>query len=287
MVKTICVIGVGLIGGSLACGLRKQNWCESIIGIDIHQHAIGEAIKLNVIDVGYTSIDDCPVVPDIVVIAVPVLKVTGVFQQLQPWIDQCKAITDVSSTKQSVIDDFNQVFPGKISHCFVPGHPIAGREQSGVNAAIDDLFNDRKVILTPVKQTNKDSLELVTDMWEQVGAHVEQLEAQDHDQILAVTSHLPHALAFSLVHCLSTQSHTQEIFRYAAGGFADFTRIASSDPIVWRDICLANREELLNALSHFDKSLKQLRGALETSDGNVLEDIFIDAKNARDKYTHS
>ena len=287
MVKTICVIGVGLIGGSLACGLRKQNWCESIIGIDIHQHAIGEAIKLNVIDVGYTSIDDCPVVPDIVVIAVPVLKVTGVFQQLQPWIDQCKAITDVSSTKQSVIDDFNQVFPGKISHCFVPGHPIAGREQSGVNAAIDDLFNDRKVILTPVKQTNKDSLELVTDMWEQVGAHVEQLEAQDHDQILAVTSHLPHALAFSLVHCLSTQSHTQEIFRYAAGGFADFTRIASSDPIVWRDICLANREELLNALSHFDKSLKQLRGALETSDGNVLEEIFIDAKNARDKYTHS
>jgi prephenate dehydrogenase len=221
------------------------------------------------------------------VIAVPVLKVTGVFQQLQPWIDQCKAITDVSSTKQSVIDDFNQVFPGKISHCFVPGHPIAGREQSGVNAAIDDLFNDRKVILTPVKQTNKDSLELVTDMWEQVGAHVEQLEAQDHDQILAVTSHLPHALAFSLVHCLSTQSHTQEIFRYAAGGFADFTRIASSDPIVWRDICLANREELLNALSHFDKSLKQLRGALETSDGNVLEEIFIDAKNARDKYTHS
>ena len=287
MVKTICVIGVGLIGGSLACGLRKQNWCESIIGIDIHQHAIGEAIKLNVIDVGYTSIDDCPVVPDIVVIAVPVLKVTGVFQQLQPWIDQCKAITDVSSTKQSVIDDFNQVFPGKISHCFVPGHPIAGREQSGVNAAIDDLFNDRKVILTAVKQTNKDSLELVTDMWEQVGAHVEQLEAQDHDQILAVTSHLPHALAFSLVHCLSTQSHTQEIFRYAAGGFADFTRIASSDPIVWRDICLANREELLNALSHFDKSLKQLRGALETSDGNVLEEIFIDAKNARDKYTHS
>ena len=287
MVKTICVIGVGLIGGSLACGLRKQNWCESIIGIDIHQHAIGEAIKLNVIDVGYTSIDDCPVVPDIVVIAVPVLKVTGVLQQLQPWVDQCKAITDVSSTKQSVIDDFNQVFPGKISHCFVPGHPIAGREQSGVNAAIDDLFNDRKVILTPVKQTNKDSLELVTDMWEQVGAHVEQLEAQDHDQILAVTSHLPHALAFSLVHCLSTQSHTQEIFRYAAGGFADFTRIASSDPIVWRDICLANREELLNALSHFDKSLKQLRGALETSDGNVLEEIFIDAKNARDKYTHS
>ena len=287
MVKTICVIGVGLIGGSLACGLRKQNWCESIIGIDMQQHAINEAMRLNVIDAGYASIDDCPVVPDVVVIAVPVLKIATVLQQLTPWIDKCKAITDVSSTKQSVIDDFNQVFPGKKSHCFVPGHPIAGREQSGVNAAIDDLFNDRKVILTPAKQTSKDSLKLITDMWMQVGANVEQLNAQDHDQILAATSHLPHALAFSLVHCLSTQSHTKEIFRYAAGGFADFTRIASSDPVVWRDICLANREQLLNALSHFDKSLKQLRNSLETSDGDALEGIFIDAKKARDKYTDS
>jgi prephenate dehydrogenase len=285
MVKTICVIGVGLIGGSLACGLRKKNWCETIIGIDIHEHAINQAMQLKVIDTGYTSINQCLVIPDIVVIAVPVLKIATVFQQLQPWIDQCKAITDVSSTKQSVIDDFNQVFPDAISHCFVPGHPIAGREQSGVNAAIGDLFNDRKVILTPTNQTNEGSLKLVTDMWEQVGAKVEQLNAHDHDQILAATSHLPHALAFSLVHCLSTQSHTKEIFRYAAGGFADFTRIASSDPTVWRDICLANREELLNALSHFDKSLQQLRDGLETSDGNALEQIFIDAKNARDKYT--
>jgi prephenate dehydrogenase len=124
-------------------------------------------------------------------------------------------------------------------------------------------------------------------MWEQVGANVEQLSPQDHDQILAATSHLPHALAFSLVHCLSTQSHTQEIFRYAAGGFADFTRIASSDPTIWRDICLANRDELLGALSHFDTSLQQLRSSLEASDGNALEEIFVDAKNARDRYTDS
>ena len=285
MVKTICVIGVGLIGGSLVCGLRKKNWCESIIGIDVQQHAIDEAMRLNVIDEGYTSIDDCPVIPEIVVIAVPVLKIATIFQQLQPWLDQCKAITDVSSTKQSVIENFNQVFPGKMAHCFVPGHPIAGRELSGVGAAMADLFKDRKVILTPINQTNKNSLKLVTEMWQQVGANVEQLNAQDHDQILAATSHLPHALAFSLVHCLSTQTHTQEIFRYAAGGFADFTRIASSDPTIWRDICLANREQLLNALSHFDHSLQQLRDSLETSDGDALEKIFVDAKNARDKYT--
>lgn len=287
MVKTVCVVGVGLIGGSLAYGLRKQNWCQSIIGIDAHQHVIDEAKRLNVIDSGYTSIGDCPVIPDVVVIAVPVLKIGKVFKQLTLWMNQCKAITDVGSTKQSVIEDFNQAFSSQSSNCFVPGHPIAGRELSGVNAAIDDLFENRKVILTPTQQTNEDSLNLVTDMWQKVGANVEQLNAQDHDQILAATSHLPHALAFSLVHCLSTQSHTEEIFRYAAGGFADFSRIASSDPSVWRDICLANREELLDALSHFDKSLRQLRSDLQANDGEALEKLFFDAKKARDKYTDS
>tara|TARA_R110002095_G_scaffold89607_1_gene78158 strand:+ start:381 stop:1247 length:867 start_codon:yes stop_codon:yes gene_type:complete len=287
MVKTVCVVGIGLIGGSIACGLRKHHWCESVIGIDAHQSVIHEAMQLNVIDAGYTSVDDCPVIPDVVVIAVPVLKVADVFQQLKPWIDKCLAITDVSSTKQSVIDDFNRVFPESQINCFVPGHPIAGREQSGVKAAVDNLFDARKVILTPTEQTNMDSVKLVTDMWEQLGANVEQLDSRDHDQILAATSHLPHALAFSLVHCLSTQSHTDEIFRYAAGGFADFTRIASSDPVIWRDICLANREELLGALSHFDTSLQQLKSSLEAGDGSALEAIFVEAKNARDKYTDS
>lgn len=287
MVNTICVVGIGLIGGSLACGLRKQQWCQSIIGIDTDQSTINDALSLKVIDEGYTSIADCPKIPDVVVIAVPVLKVKTVFEQLAPWINACQAITDVGSTKQSVIDDLNQVYAKQSSGCFVPGHPIAGREQSGVHAAIDSLFEDRKVILTPTENTNADSIKVVTEMWQQVGANVENLDAQEHDNILAATSHLPHALAFALVHCLSTQSHTKEIFRYAAGGFADFTRIASSDPIVWRDICLVNREKLLSALAHFDTSLQQLRTSLEQSDGDALKQIFIDAKNARDRYTNS
>ena len=287
MVNTVCVIGVGLIGGSLACGLRKQDWCQSIIGVDVDQHAVDEALHLNVIDVGYTNVADCPNVPDLIVIAVPVLKVAAVFKQIKPWINKCKAITDVCSTKQSVIDDFNQTFPDQSSTSFVPGHPIAGREQSGVSAAVGNLFEDRKVILTPSDSTKSDSLKLVTEMWQQVGASVEQLSAQEHDKILAATSHLPHALAFALVHCLSTQSHTDEIFRYAAGGFADFTRIASSDPVVWREICIANREKLLSALSHFDTSLQQLRDSLEGSDGDALQEIFTDAKKARDRYKRS
>ena len=287
MVKTLCVIGVGLIGGSLALGLRSKNWCQSIIGIDANQDALDKAIALNIIDEGYTSIAQCQHVPDVVVIAVPVLKVAKVFEDLKPWFSQCDAVTDVSSTKTSVINDYKKIYPGESGSCFVPGHPIAGREQSGVEAAIENLFQQRKVILTPMESSHNESVDLITQMWQQLGAHVEHLSAEDHDQILAATSHLPHALAYSLVHCLSTQSHTDEIFRYAAGGFADFTRIASSDPIVWREICLANRDELLKALDHFDVSLQHMRESLSSADGDALEEIFTAAKSARDRYTDS
>jgi len=287
MIKTLCVIGVGLIGGSLARGLRKQHWCQSVIGIDTNQQAIDEALTLGVIDAGYTSVEQCAEVPDVIVLAVPVLKVASVFVQLKPWMNQCVAMTDVCSTKENIIDDYKQIFGIQESTCFVPGHPIAGRERSGVSASVDDLYQQRKVILTPMDNSREDSINLITEMWQQVGAHVEHLNPQEHDKILAATSHLPHALAFSLVHCLSTQSHTDEIFRYAAGGFADFTRIASSDPIVWREICLANRKELLEALDHFDTSLQHLRDSLNAGDGDAVEEIFTQAKAARDRYTNS
>lgn len=287
MIKTLCVIGVGLIGGSLAKKLRQKNWCESVIGIDSNQHALDAAMTLNVIDSGYKNLQQCPEVPDVVVIAVPVLRVEEVFTQLLAWKGQCKAITDVSSTKKNIIQAYNDVFGNDDQNCFVPGHPIAGREKSGVASAVEDLFLNKKVILTPLQNTSRESINIVLDMWQQAGSHVEQLQPEEHDQILAATSHLPHALAFSLVHCLSTQSHTEEIFHYAAGGFADFTRIASSDPIVWRDICLANREQLLSALEHFDTSLLQLRDSLRAGDGDALEKIFTQAKDARDQYKNS
>jgi len=287
MINTLCVIGVGLIGGSLAKVLRKKKWCRRVIGIDTNQQALETALELNVIDDGFADVEQCTEVPDVVVIAVPVLRVKDVFAQLQPWKSQCKAVTDVCSTKMNVIQAYEDVFASSGENCFVPGHPIAGRETSGVAEAVNDLFLQKKVILTPLKSTSKDSINLVSDMWEQTGANVEQLGPQEHDKILAATSHLPHALAYSLVHCLSTQSHTEEIFRYAAGGFADFTRIASSDPVVWREICLANREQLLAALEHFDTSLLQLRDSLQANDGDALEKIFTQAKNARDEYRNS
>lgn len=286
MIDTVCIIGVGLIGGSLARGLRSKNWCQKVIGIDSNPNAIETALRLNVIDEGFASIDDCPIVPDIIVVAVPVLKIKEIFKQMSPWIHQCKAVTDVGSTKQNVLDAFKEIYADSPSgNCFVPGHPIAGRECSGVESSVEDLFADRKVILTPAIDTDADSVNIISEMWQQVDAHVERLDAKEHDTILAATSHLPHALAYALVHCLSTQSHTPEIFRYAAGGFADFTRIASSDPIVWRQICLANREELLKSIEHFDTSLQALRSSLLNEDGDALQKIFSEAKDARDRYT--
>lgn len=284
-IDTLCIIGVGLIGGSLAASLRQSGWCQSVIGIDTNQQALEDALDLQIIDQAYASVQDCQQVPDVVVIAVPVLRVASVFEQLAPWLTQCRAITDVGSTKQNIIEDFQHAFPQLNAHCFVPGHPIAGREQCGVKAALADLFVQRKVILTPLPGSREDSVVLVTQMWEQAGAHVEQLSAADHDQILAATSHLPHALAFALVHCLSSQSYSQEVFRYAAGGFADFTRIASSDPLVWREICLANREPLLQALEQFDLSMRQLKDSLAAGNGDELEAIFLQAKKARDTYS--
>lgn len=283
-INTVCIIGVGLIGGSLAKALRDQSWCDRIIGVDKNIQSLHEAKQLKLIDEGFNDVAQCKVVPELVVIAVPVKSVSAVLSSIHNWFDDALAITDVGSTKTSVLEDLKAQFDGQIPTNFVAGHPIAGREKNGVLAAVSDLFVNRKVLLTPVENTRADSIHLVTEMWQQAGAEVEHIQAQTHDKILAATSHLPHALAYALVHCLSTQTHTPEIFRYAAGGFADFTRIASSDPVLWRDICLSNRDEILQALQAFDDTLKQLKTSLANKDGDALQAMFAVAKKSRDQF---
>ena len=219
-----------------------------------------------------------------VIICVPVSVISQVFSECEAWFAECEAITDVGSTKQSVIDDLQAALP-ELPENFVPAHPIAGRELSGVQAAVSDLFDNKKVILTPTLVTSPISLMLVTEMWQQIGSEVEYMNADSHDQILAATSHLPHALAYALVHCLAHQTQTPEIFRYAAGGFADFTRIASSDPALWRDICMANQAPLVEAIEGFEKTLKQLRENIQNQDDEALQQMFEQAKTARDTFT--
>lgn len=283
-IHTLGIIGVGLIGGSLAKSLREQDWCDRIIGVDKNIQSLHEAKRLKLIDEGFEQVAECDETPELIVIAVPMKSVSTALAMLHPWFETALAITDVGSTKTSVLEDLKAQFGGQIPANFIPGHPIAGREKNGVLAAVSGLFKGRKVLLTPVEETSQQSIRLVTDMWQKVGAEVEYMQAGMHDKILAATSHLPHALAYALVHCLSMQTHTPEIFRYAAGGFADFTRIASSDPEVWRDICLSNRDELLSALKLFDDSLMQLKKGLENNDGSALQEMFAVAKNSRDQF---
>lgn len=280
----LCVIGLGLIGGSLAAALRSTNPNMKLIAIDRDAETLRSAKNSGLIDEGYASVDQLSDIPQVAVLAVPVTAMRAVFAEIKPWFQHCLAITDVGSTKQSVLDDLASVLSPEQSSCFVPGHPIAGREQSGLAAALSDLFQERRVILTPTEKTRTKSTAIVSQLWQQAGAEVEELSPREHDEILAATSHLPHALAFSLVHCLTQKHDGQKIFRYAAGGFADFSRIASSDPVLWRGICLANKEALLRAINLFEEQLSELKSNLETADGDALETMFHSAKTARDQY---
>jgi len=283
-IDSLCVIGLGLIGGSLAAALRSANPSLKLIAIDHDADTLQSAKSLGLIDEGYRCVDELSDIPQVVVVAVPVAAMRSVFAEIKPWFQHCLAITDVGSTKQSVLDDLATVLSPEQSSCFVPGHPIAGREQSGLAAALSDLFQGRRVILTPTEKTRTKSSAIVAQLWQQVGAEVEELSPQEHDEILAATSHLPHALAFSLVGCLTQKRDGQEIFRYAAGGFADFSRIASSDPALWRGICLANKDALLRAINLFEEQLSELKSNLDTADGDALEAMFRLAKTARDQY---
>jgi len=284
MIESIAIIGVGMIGGSIARSLRDKKVCENIIGIDACADTLAIALNEQLVDEAYASVEDCPLSPNVVIVCVPVSVISQVFAQCRDWFAECEAITDVGSTKQSVIDDL-QTLMTELPANFVPAHPIAGRELSGVQAAVSGLFDHKKVILTPTLNTAPNSLMCVTQMWQEIGAQVEYMNADSHDQILAATSHLPHVLAYALVHCLANQTQTPEIFRYAAGGFSDFTRIASSDPALWRDICMANQAPLVEAIEGFETTLKQLREDIQNQDGDALQKMFEQAKIARDKFT--
>ena len=236
----VALIGVGLIGGSLARGLKKQKLCTSITGFARSVQELEKAVELGVIDNYTSSIKEAVSGADLVIIAVPMSAFKEVFADMVDVISDETVITDVGSAKASVIEAAKSVF-GYLPSGLVPGHPIAGTEKSGVEASFDSLFENRRVILTPTQKTAEKSVNLVTQMWEAVGAEVVLMSPEHHDHVLAATSHLPHVLAFSLVDTLGTMNERSEIFRFAAGGFRDFTRIASSDPTMWRDICINNK----------------------------------------------
>jgi prephenate dehydrogenase len=280
VIKRLCVIGVGLIGGSLALALKTSGACERITGCGRSTDNLNKAIELGVIDDFSTdpveAVRDC----DVVVLAVPMGRMQSLLEQIKPGLADGAIITDVGSAKASFLHAASQAF-GELPPRLIPGHPIAGNENSGVGAAMLDLFQGRRVILTPHEQTDQQAYNVVEQMWQACGAEVTHMDADLHDHILAATSHLPHVLAFSLVRELANSPHHDDIFRYAAGGLRDFTRIAESDPVMWRDICLSNREAILAAIERYREELDRLQAAVHASDADTLFNMISEAHDAR------
>lgn len=280
--KSICIAGLGMIGGSLAGALKAAGYRGEITALVRSESSGKRGLELGLID--RYSLEAEALVPgaDILMLAVPMLSMREQLQAIKPYLSQDAIVTDAGSVKAPFIQDAKAVL-GSLQRV-VPGHPIAGREKTGVDAADATLYQNRRVLLTPDEATDQTATEAVTRLWEFAGASVEVLNAQQHDRILAATSHLPHILAFALVDTLATQQEAEEIFRYAAGGFRDFSRIASSDAVMWRDVCLTNREAILDSMDRLDSHLKKLRDAIERQDGEAIETTFVRAKAARDEF---
>ncbi|MFK7860241.1 MAG: prephenate dehydrogenase [Granulosicoccus sp.] len=280
--KHLCIVGLGMIGGSLAGSLKKHGFTGEISAL-VRSPGTGErGIELGLVD--QYSTDPALLIPqaDMVMLAVPMLSMRQQMQAIVSYLSADAIVTDAGSVKSPFIADALAVV--KDMSRVVPGHPIAGREKTGVDAADATLYIGRRVLLTPIEQTSPDAIAAVRQLWELAGAKVESLTPEHHDRVLAATSHLPHILAYALVDTLATQQEAEEIFRYAAGGFRDFSRIASSDPVMWRDVCLSNRDAILQSMDSLDAHLKSLRNAIATSDADAIEGTFIRAKAARDSF---
>lgn len=282
---TLGIVGLGLIGASLAAALRKRESGLRILGADQSDATLVRALELGYIDEGCTDPLDLCRRSDVVVLAVPVLGLRNLFEQLAPALaDGRTVLTDAGSVKGVVRDAAEAVF-GQMPAWLVPGHPIAGSEFSGVDAANPDLYLCHQVILTPGPDTDPTATACVRGLWEQVEATVQLMTVDRHDEVLAATSHLPHLLAFALVDSLAQESEKYDIFHYAAGGFRDFTRIAASDPTMWHDIFLANDQATLDVLDRYMDHLQTVRTALAAGDGEALHTVFRRAKHARDYFS--
>jgi len=281
--ERLAVAGVGLIGGSLALAAREAGLAGEVVGIGRRPERLMRAAELGAVDRWSTDPAEGVAGADLVVLAVPLGAMRTVMEAVAPGLGPETIVTDVGSAKAAVVADARAALGAAFAR-FVPGHPIAGTERSGVEAAFATLFRGHRVILTPVAETARGAVARVRALWEAVGAEVVEMAPARHDRILAATSHLPHLLAYALVDLLAGLDEREEVFANAAGGFRDFTRIASSDPVMWRDVCLANREALVEMLDRYGEALAALRGAVAAGDGAALERLFARAKAARDAH---
>ena len=282
MTERVVIAGVGLIGGSFGLALRAAGFDGELVGLGRDPARLDAALECGAIDRAETEAAAATADADVILLAVPMGAMASVLTAIAPTLGPETIVTDAGSVKGSFVTDAHRIL-GSLARV-VPGHPIAGTERSGVDAAFAELYRGRRVILTPAEETEPEATDTVERLWSLTGANVERLSVEAHDRLLAATSHLPHMLAFGLVDALARGDDPGAVFRYAAGGFRDFTRIASSDPVMWRDIGLANRDALLEALEAYRDDLEQLTAEVRDGDGDGLLSRFRRAKTARDRF---
>ena len=279
----IAVIGVGLIGGSFALALKQAKQVSHVVGVGRSAANVKTALARGIIDSTAPDPATAARAADLVLVATPVGQFPGVIASLR---DAKALITDAGSAKRDVVAAARKAL-GRTIERFVPAHPIAGAETSGANAASADLFRSRRVIVTPLRENRRASVEQVESAWKACGARVSRMDPEEHDAVLATVSHLPHVLAYALVHNVAKRNNSEQLFSFAAGGFRDFTRIASSHPEMWRDICVANRDRLLQELKSYANELGSIRKLIQKADAAGLEKLFAAARDARNKWMQS
>ncbi|MDR2219817.1 MAG: prephenate dehydrogenase/arogenate dehydrogenase family protein [Methylobacillus sp.] len=284
MLDKLVIAGVGLIGGSVALAARRGNLARRIVGVGRASESINNAIKLGVIDAA--ELLEQAANADLIMLAMPVGQMPGVMSALRPHLGVKTLITDAGSTKGDVVAAACAHLGDALSR-FIPGHPIAGAEKSGVAAATAELFDGKSVVLTPLVENTAADVQTIADFWLGCGAKVSKMPVELHDRIFAAISHLPHVLAFALVEEIARRPNADQLFGFAAGGFRDFSRIAGSSPEMWRDICLANRPALLAELDAYTARLQQMRELISAEDGHALAEIFEHASNARNAWANS
>jgi prephenate dehydrogenase len=281
--ERVAVIGVGLIGGSFSLALREKKLCGHVVGSGRSPANMKLALERGIVDSVETDAAAAVRGADLVLIATPVAQFSGVMQAVEKSLKPGAIVFDAGSTKRDVVATARAALGAKIAQ-FIPAHPIAGAERSGAAAANAQLYRGRRVVLAPLPENRQQDVETVAALWSAIGARVSRMTPEEHDQVFAAVSHLPHVLAYALVSDVSGRPNSAQLFGYAAGGFRDFTRIASSHPEMWRDICVANRDRILNELHLYEKKLQAIGQMLETKDASALETLFTEARATREKW---
>ncbi len=282
-IDKLVVCGVGLIGGSFALALRRAGLVNRIVGVGRRPEPLDAALQLGVVDEVSTDWAGALDGAELVLLAMPVGQMDAVAAAIAPHLGPNTIVTDAGSTKRDVIEAVYRHFGAQLANV-VPAHPIAGAEKSGPTAARADLYQRRKVVITPLPENDPASVARVREVWAACGAVLHEMSPQEHDRVFAAVSHLPHLLAFGLVHDLAGRANAEQLFSYAASGFRDFTRVAGSHPEMWRDICVANRHSLLAELDAYLSELAYLRALLVEGDGPALEAVFDEASRARNTW---